>query len=135
MQHSQKRYTLRWRYDFRDRPAVYGMWGNPGNGPGNQAWAQNKEGLSRAAVEAKDLDTKEIITLAECDGHDFRNFQWMAIAKVPMNFKGQITPTSQLVGMKLLTTDFEISVFANGVVKKQPLPESEKKLHFATYGR
>jgi len=132
---SAKFYTLRWRFDFRDRASVYGMWGNPGKHAGNQAWAQNKEGLVRASVEAKDLATSTIMTLAQCDGHDYRNFQWVAIARVNPGFKGETTPRPQLIGMKLLTTDKEITVYANGVVKERPLPESEKKTNFATYGR
>jgi hypothetical protein len=129
-----RKYLLRWRYDYPEGSA-YGMWSNPGTHKSNQAWCQNKEGLVRASVEGKDLVTKKVVTLAECDGHSFRVFQWMAAARVPGMITGSIKPMSQLIGMKLLTADRELSVFDTGYVHDKPLGNGERLLNFATYGK
>ena len=126
------KFLLRWRYDYPNGPRM-GMWSNPG-GKGNAAWSQNKEGLIRASVEGKNLKTKEIVTLAQCDGHDFRVFQWIAAAKVPGLMKGTVRPMTQLIGMKILTGDTEIQILDTGHVQEVPLKEGEKNLNFATYG-
>lgn len=131
------RYRLRWRFDFANRPSKYGMWNAPGPGASTQAWSQNKEGMVRASVEGEDLRTKETKILAQCDGHDFRNFQWMAVGRLrgfPTD-TANVRPITHLVGMKILTTDTEICVFGSGQVETAPLPEPIKQMHFATYGK
>ncbi len=135
MLNQRRKYLLRWRYDYPNK-IICGMWSNPGEHPSNKAWCQNKEGLIRASIEGKDILTKKILVLAECDGHDFRNFQWIAAARVPaMSVKGDYTPLTQLVGMKLLTTDRELSVFDTGQTQDNALKNGEKELNFATYGK
>lgn len=89
----------------------------------------------RASIEGKNLVTKQTVTLAECDGHDYRNFQWLAISKVNPAFSGAVTPQVHNIGMKLLTTDQEIMVLNDGHIQKRPLTEDEKKINFATFGR
>lgn len=129
-----RKYLLRWRYDYPNGSKM-GMWSNPGDRKANQAWCQNKEGLVRASIEGKDLVTKEIKTLAECDGHEFRVFQWMAAAKIPVGLRGSVKPASQLVGMKILTSEKEIAIFDTGQKAERNLPEGDKKLNFKTYGK
>ena len=111
------------------------MWGNPGRSRANQAWTQNREGLVRASIEGKDLVTKEIVTLAQCDGHNFRTFQYIAVARAPALITGTIQPMTQLVGMKILTTDYELIVLDTGETGKAKLKDSERNLNFATYGK
>lgn len=83
------------------------------------------------------MKTHHIRTLAECDGHDFRNFQWMAIGRMrgfPSD-AADVKPITHLVGMKILTTNSEIIVYGNGSVETKPLPDGVKNVNFATYGK
>jgi len=131
-----KFYRVRWRFDYLNRPSTYGIWNVPGPAA-NQACFQNKEGMIRASIEGEDVKTREIKALAECDGHDFRNFQWMAVGRMlHMPRAGEsMKPLTNLVGMKLLTTNDEYRVYGTGAVEKVPLPESHKMINFATYGK
>lgn len=124
-------YVLRWRFDFHGKAPVFGMWGSPRN----TAWDQNREGLARASIEAKSAKTSITSTVVECDGHDFRNFQWIVVSRVNPNFRGSVTPPAEHVGIKLLTTHEEVAVLLTGQCARRRLTEAEKNLHFATFGR
>jgi hypothetical protein len=130
-----KKYDLRWRFDYANRLPAYGKWSSPGNSPELQAWRQNREGLVRASVEGQDVATQVIKTLAECDGWDFVNFQWMAVAMSPASLVGVAQPVHALVGLKVVTREVELCVHANGEVERRVRPEAEKKMNFATFGR
>jgi len=124
-------YLLRWRFDYLDRPTKYGQWSRAATLETDMAYFQNKEGLVRASVEGKDILTREIKTLAECDGWDYVNFQWMAELRMRSDGYG----TSQHVGLKLVTRDFWIEVYARGNVLRVPRTEEDKNYHYATFGR
>lgn len=130
-----KKYDLRWRFDFAGRASKWGKWSSPGQSPELKAWSNNKEGLVRACIEGQDVETQSVSVLAECDGHDFVNFQWEAVAMMPANRIGQVKPIHALVGLKLVTRDEEICVASSGGVSRRIRPECEKKIHFATFGR
>lgn len=130
-----KQYDLRWRFDFAGRPSRYGKWSNPGKSDELKACYQNKEGLVRAAIEGQHVVTQQVKTLAECDGHDFVNFQWMAVAMMPVGLIGKAQPVHALVGMKIITRDVELCVTADGALLRRVRPEAEKRLNFATFGR
>ena len=127
-------YMVRWRYDFADKPTRYGYWSRPGVGVEGSAWCANGPGLIRAAVEGKDANGGAIRTLHEVDGHDFCNFQWMAAALYGVGGGDQVCP-SKLLGMKLVSRDFEYWVFSTGLVHKEPRTAEDKSFHYATYGR
>lgn len=105
-----KDFWLRWRFDFHDKPSKIGGWLNDSQEPSMMAAYVNKEGLSRAAIEAKNLHTKEVITAVECDGWDFFNFQWVAVA-VPV--KSGPAPR-HIIGMKLLTRTKATTFYIDG---------------------
>lgn len=127
---SPRKYLLRWCYDY-PQGAVSGGW----SGTGISAWDKNKSGLLRARIEGKDLVTKEVKTLAECPGVDFRVFQWMAAAMVPSGMSGTIRPMTKLIGLKIMCRDTEIAVLDTGEIQVRDLLEDEKRLSFATYGK
>lgn len=131
MKASNAPYLLRWRFEFKDKPAVFGMW----NSNAITAWDKNGEGLSKVLIECKSTVTKETRVVAECEGHEYRNLQWVATAVVPSSFSGTITPLSKCTGLKILTTDEEVAILTTGVCSRRKLTESEKGIHFATYGR
>jgi hypothetical protein len=130
---SHKIYDMRWRYDFKDGRIRYGKWSRPSNTPELQAWRNNDEGLVRASIEGKDMFTGEIKPLAECDGHDFVNFQWIATASG--NVMKSNSLVHRLMGMKLLTRDYEHCVFPDGSGAVIPRSEADKKINFATFGK
>ena len=99
------------------------------------AWDRNKEGLVRASIEVKDMASKQTFVRAECDGHDFRVFQWLAIAKVNPNFKGSISPTPVNIGLKMLTTRKVVTVLYDGTVDVRDITKDELDVNFATFGR
>lgn len=132
----EKLYDMRWRFDYANGIVKYGKWSSPGNRPEHQAWCQNREGLLRASVEGKNrFNPEDHRPLAECDGHDFVNFQWVAQALCPASLKGLGQPAHQLMGMKLVTRDNEYWCFPDGTIDCKDRPESDKSFHYATFGR
>lgn len=131
-----RRYRLRWRFDYANGSTKFGIWDNPGTTDHDKAWNKTK-GIVRASIEAKEIATSKIGTIIECKGSAFRNFQWVAAARVPkaIGLKGSITPPTQLVGIKLLTENDEYCVLGTGELKKRPLTDAEKSIQFAAYGK
>jgi hypothetical protein len=130
-----KRFDMRWRFDYANRPAKYGKWSHSGYTNECKAWCQPKDGLVRACIEGKEVGTNQVMTLAECDGWDFVNFKWMAVAMAPGNFRGTIQPLHALTGMRLVTRENETLVFPNGQTKVEPRSDEDKRFHYATFGR
>lgn len=131
-------YKLRWRFEWPDRPAKYGMWSSPGpkGDDTTKAWCNNKEGLTLAAIEAKHVETKETKIIVACDGYDFINFEWMAAAYMnPMGIRGSITPLTRLLGICLVTREFRFEVFHDGILRKTERTQEEKNINYATFGR
>lgn len=130
-------YLLRWRFDFADGITRYGMWSDPGNISENGAWRQTRAGLRliRAAIEAKDFNTRTIQVMAECDGHDYMNFEWIALARINPFMKGSCTPNSSINGLSLVTRQEIIRVLCDGQIIKEPLPLSHQKINFSTFGK
>ena len=137
LKEASKRFLLRWRYDYKDKASIYGMWSNPGNIEANGAWKHNHEGVISASIEGKDIDSRKIVRLAECPGYDFVNFEWIAMAKIgnPFNIRGAITPPTRLMGLAIVTRDKIIEVFPNGAVVPKIRPEGHKLLKLATFGK
>lgn len=126
---------LRCRFDFaHNKPTWFSMWNDSGPNDCDKAAFQNKNGLIRASIEAKNVITREIITVVECNGIDFCNFQWLAIASTPAMAKFARV-TSKNVGLALVTRDKKINVFVNGKITVENRSEAEKNFHYASYGR
>lgn len=131
------KYLLRWRYDFTAHNPKYGQWDREASLMTDMACYNLKSGLLRASIEGKDIVTREIVTLAEVDGHDFCLFQWMAIASggSAFNLKGSHEMVKKNIGLKLVARDFFYEVYKTGLVQKLVRPEEDKKFHYAAYGR
>jgi hypothetical protein len=128
---SMAMFLLRWRFDYADRPSKTGQWSRAATIETDMAYYQNKEGIVRASIEGKDVITREIKTLAECDGWDYVNFQWMDVVRG----RSDGLCTRQHIGLKLITRDFWVEVYAKGLIKKIPRTEEDKNYHYATFGR
>ncbi|CAB4170002.1 hypothetical protein UFOVP901_26 [uncultured Caudovirales phage] len=125
-------YLLRWRFDFADRPSRIGMWSQSGTRDEDKASFVNTTGLVRASIEGKDVVTREVKALAECDGHDYVVFKWNAAFISTGSFAaGQHV----LTGLKLVTRDLELDVFPSGDVKISARLEDEKNFNYAAFGK
>lgn len=111
------------------------MWDRPGDSPVDQAWSKPKDNLARAIVEVKHKVTRELKPFVVCAGEDFCNFQWIYIASVPGVVRGNVTPITSIVGLKLVTRDKKIYVLNNGKVFIEERTEEDKNFHYAGYGK
>ena len=124
-------YRLRWRMDFKNRPSAIGMWDIDPPDIKQKACFQMREGLIRAAVEGKHQITREVVTLAEVDGWDFCNFQWLALWQGNPGGGGY----QRHYGLAIQSRDWIIEVRFNGQVFRESRSEEDKKYHYAIYGR
>jgi len=126
-------YLLRWRFDFAGKPCRYGMWSLPATREQDMASRVNTENLVAASIEGKDVQTRAVKTLVECDGHDFVVFEWNAAYVGGINpAKGGLQMT---VGLKLVTRDLEINVYPSGDVQVVRRSDDHKKINFAAFGK
>jgi hypothetical protein len=130
-------YLLRMRFDYHDGKAPWiSQWGQTGPNPCDSAWAQSKTNLRRACIEGKNVTTREIVELVECDGHDFVNFEWLATASVPVGaLSKEPSVKSQTIGAVLVTRDTRSVVFPDGRIHVEIRSEDDKKIHLAGFGR
>lgn len=127
-----RRFRLRWRFDYANRPSKFGQWDRDADRIDEKACSQLKEGLLRACVEGKDVGSKDIVILAECDGWDFVNFKWNA------EFRGSFQTgqgAHRHVGMKLVTREKELDVSFEGRVVETQRTEEDKQYNYAIFGR
>jgi hypothetical protein len=130
------RYLLTWRFDFSgDKPSKYGMWSMPAILQSDMAAFVNKEGLVRASIQAKDVATREITTLAEVDGWDFCNFEWIAQGRIPGPGFGSKPLQGQVVGLRLRARESSFECFVDGSVFVRGRSEADKKFHYAGFGK
>lgn len=139
------KFLLRWRFEWPNRPAKFGMWSHSGDVKdlATKAWCNNGENLAFAIVEAKNFVTREIKPVLICEGHNFRNFQWVAnafpsgrfsIGPKGIDFKIQNgTPMTRISGIKIVTRTEELMVLDCGKITRQPLTCGN--INFATYGK
>lgn len=131
-------YLLRWRFDFQTGGSRFGLWSQTGNLESDGAWRQLRAGLEvkRAYIEGKHYVSGVIRTLAECDGHDFVMFEWMANAFFdPFSVRGNKTPYTSIAGLSMVCREKIISVMTDGLANIRDRPTAHKNLNFATYGK
>lgn len=137
----ERKYRLRWRLDFAGKGPKFGIWNDSGGKQdekfGSAAWCTNKNGLVRASIEAECQQTWKVITVAECDGHDFVNFSWRKATPAPFLLKHEPTMTieGQLVGCNLETREHLIRVTVDGGKQILKKTEADKKIHLAGFGK
>jgi hypothetical protein len=109
-----------------------GMWSQCGTRDEDKASFVNTTGLVRASIEGKDIASRSVKVLAECDGHDYVVFKWNAAFISYGNFANG---HHVLTGLKLVTRDIELDVYPSGDVKILARADDEKTIHYATFGR
>ncbi len=127
-----KKYLLRWRFDYKDdKPTKRGMFNNSGpqNDLETKAWNKNTN-VKFAIIEGKDIQTREIIVLAECLGEDFVNFEWIAAVDA---FKKGVS--AMICGLQIRTRDHVLKVFDTGETHLMARPKNDDKIHLNTFGK
>lgn len=128
MHENYDRLRLRWRFDFSNRKPRFGQWTRPASRKEDMAAFNHSQNLVRASIEAQNIATGEILPIAECDGHEFVNFQWISAL---FGLEGGHV---KIVGMALTTRDYRAEVYVDGTSKVEPRSEDDKKFNYATFG-
>jgi hypothetical protein len=98
------------------------------------AWSQNKNNLLYGVIEGKDILTNKISRLVEKEGSDFCNFEWLAIASIPINSKETKVEGSNC-GAILVSRNERVIVLCDGSIQIELRTEEDKSIHLAGYGR
>ena len=109
-------FLLRWRFEYADGSAKYGIWNNPGTREDltSKAYAQDLTGAVKAQIEATSYDRKIRRILAECSIGDFERFEWVSINPVDLNKKFQISRANP-VGLRIVKKDGSRAlIYCNG---------------------
>ena len=109
-------FLLRWRFEFADGSAKYGMWNNPGTREDltTKAYAVNLDKAVRAQIEGTTYDRRIIKIFAECPIDNFLRFEWVSVNPVDITKKFQISRANP-VGLKLVKKDgSKAIVYCNG---------------------
>lgn len=123
---------VRWRFDYANyKPTKYGLWCQSGDME-HQAWCTNKDMLLRATIEQKDMRTQLTTDVVSCAGQDFVNFRWQKIDI----WNGQVgTLPGCIVGLIMVTRDWEYRALVDGKTQKRRRAESDKTVHWSGFGR
>lgn len=131
---------VRWRFDYTDhKPTKVGQWCRAGEQPVDMAAYQSKENLATASIEFKANLTGLTKVVAECAGHDFVNFSWVAGACVGAAITkiiGDKQLRGQIIGLTLVTRDMKCTVMIDGQPPKiEARTEAEKAFNYAGFGK
>ena len=109
-------FLLRWRFEYQDGSARYGMWNNPGprGDLTSKAYAQDLKGATQAKIEGTSYDRRIIKTFAECQIKDFQRFEWVSINPVDLTKSFQVSRANP-VGLSLVKRDdTKATIYCNG---------------------
>jgi len=120
---------LRWRFDFQNRPAKYGQWSMPASRLEDMAAMNNGSGLVLASIEAQDVITQDVFTVASCAGWDFINFEWKCAAY------GMDGGYQEIIGLTLVTRERQCHVYTSGETKLELRSDFDKQFNYATFGK
>lgn len=126
-----KRWRLRWRFDLGNGKRRVGIWDASSTAAVDAAWAIDKTGLRKAAIEAENVLTHELWTPLEMDGHDYAFCQWEAFARSPSlgNFDS-VQLITKIAGLTMYTNDERLTVWVDGSITRHPLTDDERAFKF-----
>lgn len=113
--------AVRWRLEYCNKPAKFGLWNQEGPDAYAQAISQDRDGLVYACVEIKELNTRKIKVLARCSAADYVCHRW--IVATPATGGGKVKVQGGVQGMSLVTRDQKLHVFRDGFVKIEEMKE------------
>lgn len=118
---------VRWRLEYSNKPAKFGMWNNPGVDTYSYASFQDRDGLVYACIEVKDIVTRQLKVLARCSAADYEQHRWIAAAPMPLKSSG-LKVEGGVQGMTLVTRDQKLHVYKDGLVKIEKMEERNIQL-------
>ena len=122
-------FLLRWRFDYFDGKASrWGMWSRPATRREDMAAYVSKVNLHRAVIEAKNIETREVFTVAECAGADFQNFQWLSSAR--FSGVGNQLISQSVYGLRLISRNQFIEATVTGGLNIIDRTEEEKNFNY-----
>jgi hypothetical protein len=113
-------YRLRWVMHYTNGVVKRGMWNNSVDGcPHTSAWMQTRTGLLLAQVEAQCMVKATTRVVAECDGHEFKMFQWdgSVVFNASANGGASQQQEAQITGMKMHTSNSMTTVYCHGLIE------------------
>jgi len=136
-------FRLRWRFEFRDKPARIGPWNGSSDRKEDKAAFISKTGLTNAIIEAEKHASWGISRLLDIPGSRYVSAQWECCASVPMFLNkdgkpdirpGSVIAPGTIVGLSFLTPDEKLTVFIDGHCKVTKLSEQDRKFkHFTEH--
>lgn len=120
----QQRWPLRWALYFKDGKTEFGNWMSDDK----PACFVNKTGLLAARIERADRKAGKFFPVVECDGHDFRDFEFVKLASLASR-------RNYLVGLTMITNDEKVTVIIDGKINVRKLTDEEKYSPRAADGR
>ena len=122
----EKRYRLRWAFEYVNRKPIYGVWDNASPHLTDMAWNKDKTGLKYALVEGEEIGRWGIYRLLECTADRFVTLKWISMVSMPCGMS-HLTSAGDIVGLQLLTPENSFSVFIDGKIIKKSLSDHDKK--------
>jgi hypothetical protein len=105
-------YLLRYRFEYQKRPDRVGMWDRPATDVKQMAYSANRSDLMSVVIEGKNVVTREIKQLYNCDGQDYVNMQWLAQYRQSMSGSSQ-----DVIGLCMITRYVKVEVFQSGAIR------------------
>jgi hypothetical protein len=124
-----RRFRLRWVFDYAGRPPKVGIWDGASELASDGAWAQPKDGLRLARIEAQALDGKEkgeIQTAVCIDGADYAGAEWHAHVRAAALGAPAMNLMPRVHGLSLLSREEKVTVFVDGAVRRRFLTARER---------
>lgn len=134
--HHDAPWRLRWRFEYSNgRPSAYGIWdfSNTKHSSGS-AFAQPKDHLLYAIIEAENRNRNKIIHAVVCDGPDYCNFEWQATAFVYTIGSEDTQLETITSGLTLVSRTHRYSFFRSGQFKIHERTDSDTMFHFGAEG-
>lgn len=108
----ERRLALRWRLDYAGRRPVFGAWSSEKI----MAFPHvGKPNITKASIEATDLVTGEVRTLASCPGYEWIGFRWIYVATLRAGKNPGV-----IHGLSIETQLEMANVYIDGKVRMEP---------------
>lgn len=129
-------WRLRWRFEYSNgRPSRYGIWDySDAKHALGSAFAQPKDNLLYAIIEAENRDRNRVIHAIVCDGPDYCNFAWEATAYVYSIATSNTQLDTVTNGLTLVSRTHRHTFYRNGNFKIIERTDPDTLYHFGTEG-
>lgn len=128
MTNAHKRLALRWMIEFAGRRPVFGAWSS--DIVSTFPYRGNVK-IRKVSIQASDLTTGVVETLAHCPGDEWVGVRWMMVAPLAIGKMktegGKTVCPGSIYGLQLVTKLEIATVLVNGRVTLEPNREQRSK--------